>query len=579
MVMAASPRLAPSERSTTVERARGHHVALQKLVLALGVAPERVRPLLQRILVRAHGLAAHANEPTDVWLTRAALHLAMPEAPAQPRGQSQMVQIAFLLVKVLDLPVDRAARILMVSPSRAERYAERARKEMTSRLELSELLGSGVADVGYDEALAALRARITELPLRADDVEALAEAVLSELEAGPPSFELASSKLLRAPIVDDASSPELRGVGERDSKRASLKNLSELAGPPTTRRVSKSRDEDSGVIALSSSKWPAAETASSEPVIAAPVATAAVVAAPTVAPVIAAAPATVPSAGVAQALEPSSETPSATPAVLSMPEPQPATVRTAPARTRPMWWIPLVAAAGVVLVGAGVWSARPSTPAVASVESPRPAPAAAIPAVPLAEPTPSEPAPVEANTALDPSSLPTEVTAAAAPSAANQVHSANTSSKEVSKDKPLEPARAAAPAAPATPTKPATPGSDTSLAAAMHGAVGSDPNAAKKPTEETVASAPADAPRRPPQGAVTAALGRVTSAAKQCIGPDDPISRATLVFGSNGNVQSVAVSGHAVGKPAEGCIKTALQSAKLPPFADPEYKATVTVRP
>ena len=87
-------------------------------------------------------------------------------------------------------------------------------------------------------------------------------------------------------------------------------------------------------------------------------------------------------------------------------------------------------------------------------------------------------------------------------------------------------------------------------------------------------------PQRPSQGTLTSALGRVMGKAKACIGPDDPISRANVVFASAGTVQSVSVSGNAAGKPAEACIKTALSGAKLnTPFAEPTYTTTLTIRP
>jgi hypothetical protein len=60
---------------------------------------------------------------------------------------------------------------------------------------------------------------------------------------------------------------------------------------------------------------------------------------------------------------------------------------------------------------------------------------------------------------------------------------------------------------------------------------------------------------------------------------DDPVSKATITFASSGAVQSVLVTGAAAGKPAEACIKTALGKAKVPPFAQPTYSASVTVRP
>jgi hypothetical protein len=52
-----------------------------------------------------------------------------------------------------------------------------------------------------------------------------------------------------------------------------------------------------------------------------------------------------------------------------------------------------------------------------------------------------------------------------------------------------------------------------------------------------------------------------------------------VVFGSDGAVQSVAVSGWAAGKAAEACIKGALGKARVPAFAEATYGATVTVRP
>ncbi len=90
--------------------------------------------------------------------------------------------------------------------------------------------------------------------------------------------------------------------------------------------------------------------------------------------------------------------------------------------------------------------------------------------------------------------------------------------------------------------------------------------------------APGSVPTKPSQGAVTGALGAVLPAARACLGPDDPISRAVVVFGSNGSVQSVSVSGGAAGKPAEGCIKGALAHAKVAPFAEATYSAPVTIR-
>lgn len=561
----ATPQFAsPSERSAYIDFILARHASVHRLLLALTSDPARARILLQRTFVRGHGLRIQIDgqESAEIWLGRAALHLALAEAP-QPTASSTMVRICFLLVKVLELPVEAVARMLHVSPRRAERYAERARKEMTSRLELNELLGSGASGASYDESVAELRTLVQREALSESQARELAEAVARELEAGPPSFELASSKLLRAPVVDDTSSPELRGGSgsDRDVRRASLKNLSDLAGPPTTRRLGTPRDEDSGVIALSSSKWPVAE-----PVV---------VSAPQPEPVAVPARVEAPRSEVPSSEVPSSETPSATPAVVTLPEPPPATVRTRsipPKRSKALWLAPL-AAAGIA-AAAAMYVSRPTTTVVlptehasaARTESAEPAqPSAAAEATPVAVEAP----------ALDPASLPLHESAEPKPPIP-----ANTPSpaRDPRENKPAEPARPTPPTAAKVAPAPVAAGDDTSLSAAMHGAVGVDPNAAKTAPEET-ARTPADAPRRPPQGAVTAALGKVTGNAKRCIGPDDPISHATLVFASSGVVQSVSVTGNAAGKPAESCIKSALQTAKLPPFADPDYKATVTIRP
>ncbi len=85
-------------------------------------------------------------------------------------------------------------------------------------------------------------------------------------------------------------------------------------------------------------------------------------------------------------------------------------------------------------------------------------------------------------------------------------------------------------------------------------------------------------PQRPSQGAVTGAIGAVLPNARACLSADDAVSRATITFTSTGGVQSVSVHGGAAGKPAEQCIKGALSSAKVPPFAESTYTANITVR-
>jgi hypothetical protein len=211
-----------------------------------------------------------------------------------------------------------------------------------------------------------------------------------------------------------------------------------------------------------------------------------------------------------------------------------------------------------------------------------PAPAAA-PASKPAEPAPAqaapEPTPAPEGT-LDPNALPTatpnngKVAAApkgalalapARPAAPNEKPAAKTEGPKIS-EKDL-------------PTAPSVPEGD--LTKAMGKAVGAD----GKPLEATPAAgntgpqfAAGSVPQKPSQGAVTGAIGAVLPGARACLGPDDPISRASITFTSSGTVQSVSVSGGAAGKPAEACIKGALMKAKLTPFAEPTYTAPVTIR-
>ncbi len=126
---------------------------------------------------------------------------------------------------------------------------------------------------------------------------------------------------------------------------------------------------------------------------------------------------------------------------------------------------------------------------------------------------------------------------------------------------------------------PSAAGQEGDLGKAMGAAVGAD----GKPIQPAAGAngpqfAAGSVPQKPSQGAVTGAIGAVLPGARACLGPDDPVSRASITFTSAGSVQSVSVSGGAAGKPAEGCIKAALGRAKVAPFAEPAYTANVTVR-
>jgi len=156
-------------------------------------------------------------------------------------------------------------------------------------------------------------------------------------------------------------------------------------------------------------------------------------------------------------------------------------------------------------------------------------------------------------------------------------------------------AAAAAPEEPAAPpaTKPAPvaapapePTSQDKLVAMMQKAVRTEsgPQEALVPTPAAAPAATATAnagnlPVKPAAGAIMGALGTVMPAARYCLGPDDPVSRATITFKSDGSVENVVITGDAAGQPAESCIKARLMEAKVPPFSSPHFTWTVPVRP
>jgi len=86
-------------------------------------------------------------------------------------------------------------------------------------------------------------------------------------------------------------------------------------------------------------------------------------------------------------------------------------------------------------------------------------------------------------------------------------------------------------------------------------------------------------PTRPSVGAIQGAIGSVMLGARSCLAGQESGSKATVIFGSDGRVKTVTVGGPAAGTPAEGCLRSALGGARVPPFADPDYTASFTVRP
>jgi hypothetical protein len=86
-------------------------------------------------------------------------------------------------------------------------------------------------------------------------------------------------------------------------------------------------------------------------------------------------------------------------------------------------------------------------------------------------------------------------------------------------------------------------------------------------------------PERPSLGAVQGAIGSVMMGARSCLAGQDQGSQAQLTFGPDGRVRSVAISGPAAGTPAESCLRSALSAARVAPFSEPTFTASLTVRP
>jgi hypothetical protein len=97
--------------------------------------------------------------------------------------------------------------------------------------------------------------------------------------------------------------------------------------------------------------------------------------------------------------------------------------------------------------------------------------------------------------------------------------------------------------------------------------------------QQAAAPPPENPAPQPSLGAVQAAVGSVMSGARSCLAGQDSGSKATVIFGSSGRVTSVHISGPAAGTPAESCVRSALMGARVPPFSDPTFSASLTIRP
>jgi hypothetical protein len=273
---------------------------------------------------------------------------------------------------------------------------------------------------------------------------------------------------------------------------------------------------------------------------------------------------------------------SGTPAKLTPAQSAPQTTSSRKGRA----WVTISSLVAVAAVAAGVFFGvhhAPETRAPGAIAQATPpiVPAAAPTSAPTTRAAAATPI-APADRGVDPSSLPAVATTSS-PSTPAATQAA------VALRAPAKPGAAAG--APTTdpalvasiPTAHAAPaGSGADLQTLMQQAAGvtSSPTApAATGTDSPTTPPPGSVPLKPSQGAIQGALGAALPAARACLGPDDPISHATITFGSDGSVTNVGVSGGAAGKPAEACIRNALKRARVMPFAQPTFTATATVRP
>jgi hypothetical protein len=427
-----------------------------------------------------------------------------------------------------------------------------------------------------DELLASWPARSTTAPeedaavarvmgrLRSDPSLAGPDNVSDEALWGAPLPAVTGEMTGSGPTSSRRTSGEgAMNTTSRERDRASLKELAKLAdiGPassppaPSSGRVpaaepqQEERKENSGMINL-------AALAASEPPPA---------------------PVSAPAASVADA---SKATAVAT-------APASSTKSTSTKKAGATSWVLYGGVVAAAAVAAGVFfnMRSSSEPATASVTTPPPAQVApTVAAGPKASAMPVAPT----DRGVDPSTLPAVGAPGAGTGAAALAArpSPTGASPGVVAAAPPSPAPPSPDLVAAVPTATAAPTSSTSLEALMRQAVPGAESAQSGGTggpaggdTPTPAAAPGSVPLKPSQGAVQGAIGAVLPGARGCLDADDPVSRVTVTFQSDGSVQNVAVSGGAAGKPAEACIRSALMKARVQPFAQPSFSFGTTIRP
>jgi hypothetical protein len=156
--------------------------------------------------------------------------------------------------------------------------------------------------------------------------------------------------------------------------------------------------------------------------------------------------------------------------------------------------------------------------------------------------------------------------------------SATQSAKVASTEKsPVQAAPAAGPPSKGVPSWLKSAQGSTGSAAAPPVAKESDgPSPGMKPADKGPNTD--NLPTQPSHGAVQAAVNGVLPGARRCVAGNKPVT-ATITFrGATGKVLSVSV-GRGADKSVAACVRSALNGAKVSPFAKPTFSSSVTVRP
>lgn len=98
---------------------------------------------------------------------------------------------------------------------------------------------------------------------------------------------------------------------------------------------------------------------------------------------------------------------------------------------------------------------------------------------------------------------------------------------------------------------------------------------AKVEPELSPASGPSALPDHPSMGAILAAFARRQADAKRCLPPNTSGTHVALTFANTGKVAQIAVVSSTLDATAQACVRAALGTIQVEPFAKSQYEATL----